>query len=331
MTRISENQLARSLLVDIARNREQYSRFSQELATGYKVIDPGDSKFAGTIARYRESLDRLAGHRTRAEAVTGQLAFQDNILSQANEILVRANELATQGANETVGVQVRAQMAEEVFELRAHLVSLANSKYQGRYVFGGLDDGDEPFGASTYGNPASGPASERWIYDDTTAEPANGLSRSVNITDDLRIVVTKPGDQIFSNALAALERLGRALAGFQTLPPTGLPDGTGAALNLPTDISLQTQEIQSSINFLKKAREEDILPERVTIGAGLRRLQTALSLIDLTETDAKETLSKLQDADIAESGTGLQQAQIALEVSYQVTTQALQLNILRFL
>ncbi len=331
MTRISENQLARTLLVDIARNREQYARFSQELATGYKVVDPGDSRFSGTIAQYRETLDRLAGHKRRAESVTGVLAFQDNALAQANEILVRANELATQGANETIGVAVRAQMAEEVFELRNHLVSLANSQYQGRYVFAGVDDDDAPFGASTYTNPATGAASERWVYDDTTVEVGNARTRSVNITDDLQIAVAKPGDALFSNALAGLERLGRALAGFQTLPSTGLPDGTGAAFNLPTELSLQTQEIQGSIDFIKQARERDIIPERVSVGAGLRRLQTALSLIDLTQTDATEALSKLQDADIAASGTGLQQAQTALEVSYSVTTRALQLNILQFL
>lgn len=331
MTRISENQLARTLLVDIARNREQYGKFSQELATGYKVTDPGDSRFAGTIAQYRESLDRLAGHKRRVDTVTGTLSFQDNVLSQANEILVRANELATQGANETIGVAVRAQMAEEVFELRNHLVSLANSQYQGRYVFAGADDADAPFGASTYTNPATGSASERWVYDDTATEPGNALSRSVNVTDDLSIEVAKPGDAIFSNSIAALERLGRALAGYQTLPAGGLPDGTGAAFNLPTELNLQTQEIQSSINFIKQARENDIIPERVSVGAGLRRLQTALSLIDLTETDAKEALSKLQDADVAESGTNLQQAQTALEVSYSVTTRALQLNILQFL
>jgi flagellar hook-associated protein 3 FlgL len=333
MTRISENQVARALLADIADNRGRVNRFSREVSTGLKAIDPGDSKFAGTIAQYRETLDRIAGHKQRVETVKATLAFQDNVLTQVNDILVRGRELATQAANETVGPEVRSQMSREVFELRDHLVTLANSKNQGKYVFAGTDDDDAPYGQAAYALPLTGDAGERWIYDDTTvnADLGNADSRSVNVTDDLSIVVSKPGSSIFSNGIYALERLGRALAGYETLPASGQPDGTGAAYSLPTDTGRQTAAIQDAITLLTNAREQDVIPERVGVGASLRRLDTASSLLDLTETDAKEALAKLQEADIAESGSNLQQAQTALEVSYTITSRLLNLSILDYL
>jgi len=331
MTRISENQISRALLSDIADNRQRVNRASREVSTGYKVIDPGDSKFAGTIAQYRESLDRIAGHKQRVESVKSILAFQDNVLTQTNDILVRGRELATQAANETVGPEVRNQMSREVFELRDHLITLANSKNQGKFVYAGMDDDDAPYGAAAYAVPLTGAAGQRWVYDDASAEPENGLSRSVNVTDDISVVVSKPGSGIFNNGIYALERLGRALAGYETLPASGQPDGTGAAYNLPTDTARQTAAIQDAINQLTQAREQDVIPERVGVGASLRRLDTAASLLDLTETDAKEALAQLQEADIAESGTNLQQAQTALEVSFTVTSRLLNLTILDYL
>ena len=332
MTRISENQLRNSLLLEIQKNRERYSKFSEQISTGYMVVNPGDSTNSGVIEQYQQLLARIEGHSKRVSGVQGFLAFQDNALQQANDLIVRAKELAAQGANETLGPSVRAQMAGEVWQIRDHLVSLANSKYQGNYVFAGLDDDDAPFGANTYTDtPAtSGAVSQRWVYDDTTTltgEPGNALSRSINITDDLTIVVNKPGDQIFSNALEALEVLGRALAGYST----NTVAGTGTAYDLPDELNLQTASIQSALDLLETARSSDILPERVSVGALQRRLETAESLIGLAKTDAQEVLNDLQNADLAEASTGLQQAELALQASFSVTNRVINLSILDFL
>ncbi len=332
MTRISENQLRNSLLLEIQKNRERYSTFSDQIASGYKVKNPGDSTNSGVIEQYQQLLGRIDGHSKRVSGIQGFLAFQDNALQQANDLVVRAKELAAQGANETLGPTVRAQMAEEVWQIRDHLVSLANSKYQGNFVFAGLDDDDAPFGANSYTDtpPTTGSMSQRWVYDDTssvTGEPGNGLSRSVNITDDLTIVVNTPGDQIFSNALEALEVLGRALAGYST----NTTAGTGTAYTLPGQMNLQTSAIQNALGLLETARSNDILPERVSIGARQTRLDTAQSLIELAKTDAQEVLNDLQNADLAEASTGLQQAELALQASFTVTNRVINLSILDYL
>lgn len=331
MTRISENQTARGVLYQIYQNRKAYAKFSNEVSSGLKVVDPGDSRFSGTIAQYRETLQRIEGHRSRIKAIEGVLSFQDNTMTQMAELLVRAREVAAQAGNEINGPDVRAQMAKEVWELRDQVISLANSKYQGKYVYGGLDDDDAPFGAAAYTEPASGRASERWVYDDTTIEPGNALTRSVNITEDLSIIVNTPGSQLFSNAIFALERLGRALEGYRTEPATGAPDGTGTAFVLPDELAQQTDAIENAMDLLEQARVRDIMPERVSLGARLKRLQTADALLDLTKQDAEAVLAELQAADIATSATNLTQAQTALEASYTVNSRILTLTILDFL
>lgn len=331
MTRIAENTLAHGLLVELTSNRERLNKYSNEVASGLKVVDPGDSRFSGTISQYRNLLQRLEGDKTRAEAVKGTLGFQDNIMTQVSDLLVRAQEIATQGSNETLGTPTRAQLAVQVFDLRDQLVTFANSKYQDRYVFAGKDDDDAPFGAQTYTNATTSAAGQRWVYDDTSTEPDNGQSRSVNITANVSVVTNQPGNAIFSNALAALERLGRALEGYRTTPASGTPDGGGTAYNMPTDIHEQTRDIQGTIDLLNNARANEIEPVRVSIGARLTRLDAASSLIDVSQTDAQTVLNKLQNADTAESATNLSEAENALQASYTVTSRILSLNILSYL
>lgn len=328
MTRITERHLARSLLTDIQRNRESVNRYSQELSSGYAVAVPGDSSSSGTVAQFRETLEKISGYKKRISTVTSMLSLQDEVSSQANEIMIRAKEIATQAASETNDASNRAQLANEIWQLRDQLATLANTQYQGRYIYGCADDDDPPFDPLTYTAPASGNASVRYSFD---AESGTSDTRQVKITDDLTITVNTPADELFGNAIAALERLGRALDGYATEPATGTPDGSGDAFNLPGETALQTAAIQDAINLIETARTTDIMPERVELGGKLKRLEGALSVLEMTEVNAKSVLARLQDSDYAESATNLTQAQTALQASLTVTTQVLGLSILDYI
>lgn len=332
MTRIAENQLARSVLSDIRENRSRYDKYSNEVSSGLKVTDPGDSKFSSTIVQYRQTLGRIESHKTRISAVKAQISFQDNVVQQASEMLVRAKELATQAANEVMGSDQRAQASKEVMAIRDQLVNLANSRYQGKYVFGGADDTNQPYNkAVNYTVPASGSLSERWVYDSAATDPASALTRTVNVTDDVSVDVNTPGNEIFDRAIQGLERLGRAMGGYRTTLTSGAPDGGGTAYTLPADMSEQSKAITDAMDFVEKARQEDVMPERVSLGARLSRLGSAESMLELTKADAEQVLNNLQNADYATSATNLSQAQTALEASYTVSSRILKMTILDYL
>jgi len=221
-------------------------------------------------------------------------------------------------------------MAEEIFALRDQIVSLANSKFGGRFIYAGAADDQPAFSPTTaFTNPASGPASVRYAY---TTNSGNNLTRSVGVSDNLSVKVNTAGSAVFQNAIFAMERLGRAMAGFRTNPaPPAAPDGSGTAFTFPQDFQQQTQDIQASLDLIETARQQDVMTERVNLGGRLTRVQTAKSILDLTKTNTTTVLSSLQDADITESATKLTQAQTALQASLQITGTLLNQSILNFL
>jgi flagellar hook-associated protein 3 FlgL len=255
------------------------------------------------------------------------LQFQDNVVAQATEIITRAKELAQQGANETLNDQSRMQLAEEVFQLRDQMANLANSTYQSRYVYSGVDDNDPPFDQKTYDKPVTGDATVRWEFD---GDPGKELSKAVRVTDEISVSLNTPADELFGGSMEALERLGRALAGYATEPTTGTPDGTGEPYSFPDDFHVQTADIKKAIDLLNEARDKDLVPERVTLGGRLRRLETGQALMELTKNSSKEVLSRIQDADETETAANLQQAQTALQASYSITAKILRLTILDY-
>ena len=329
MTRVTESQLARGLINEITRNKVQVDKYSNEVSTGIKVTNPGDTDNAGTLSQFQYSISQIKGNQERIKGIKGSLEYQDNVLASTLDLITRAKEIATQGANETVGSTIRAQMAEEVLQIRDHIASFANSTYQGRYIFAGNDNDDPPYDQNGY---TSGPlltnGSKYYKYDN---EFGTANSRTVTLSDDVSITVNTPGNKIFDTAMQAVERLAQALKGSSLGPATGNPDGTSTAYTFPTDYKTQTDEIRKTIDLLNTASATDIQVERVSLGGRLRRLDTASSILNLSQISTEDSITNIQTADIAESATNLNQAKTALDASYAVTTKVLGVSILDYI
>jgi flagellar hook-associated protein 3 FlgL len=308
----------------ILANRQLVDRYSNEVSTGIKARDPGDTSLAGTISQLRQNLDKAEGYKKVLSSTTSFIEYQDSIMNQMNELLVRLKEIGTQAANETNGNITRSQMAEEVYQIRDHMTTLANSTYQGRYIYAGAADNDPPYERTTYTDtPAtSAPISDRWFFD---PEPGTGSLRTIQLTDDLQMTVNSPGNTLFDTAIQAAETMARAMSGYST---TGT---TGTAYNFPTDLPLQSQAIRTAIDLADVAREQQIIPERVALGGKLRRIETAESLLRMSKQNSEDVLGRLQNADEAESASALALAQNALQASYTATSLILRLSIMDFI
>lgn len=327
MRRVSQNQSTTQLVANTMENKRRLADLSNQLTTGLKVSKPSDSADAGTISRYQQQVAKSDSYINTISQAKSFLEFQDNVMSSANEILIRAKELAQQGANETLSGTSREQIAQEVYQLRDQMANLANSSYQGRYVYSGTDDKTPPYNETTYTEPASGSQNVKYDFD---AQPGRQVSKTVQITDQIKVSLNTPADKLFGTSLEALERLSRALGGYKTLPASGAPDGTGGAYTQPDDLHQQTADIKTCIDMLNTARDTQIIQERVTLGGRLKRLETGSALLDLTKNTAKEVLSRIQDADETETAANLQQAQTALQASYSITAKVLRLTILDY-
>ena len=328
MIRISQNQSTRDLISNTLENKRRVAEYANQLTSGVRVFKPSDSVDAGSISRYQQQIAKIDSYSNAIAQAKSFLDFQDQIVSQANDILVRAKEVAQQGANETLNETSRAQLAQEIFQIRDQMASLANSTYQGKYVYGGSDDDDPPYDQLTYTEPVTGDANKRYVFDN---EGGTSTGKTIRVTDEISVALNTKADTLFGTSLQALERLARSLAGYTTTPSTGTPNGGGAAYTFPTDFHTQTQDIKASIDLLDFARDKEIIPERVSIGGRLRRIETGQALLDLSKNSAKEVLSRLQDADETEAASNLQQAQNALQASYSVTAKVLRMTILDYI
>lgn len=287
MTRISENQVFNRMMFHVLNNRERTNDFSEEIASGVKVHVPGDSKRSATIAQFETTLAKVEDYGQRAAQVVGMMSFQEDTLEQASEVLIRAQEIAQQGANETLSETERALLAQEAFELREHMVNLANSKYLGRYVFSGAADDTPAYSRDVDYVTGNGLGVYNYTYNNN---PGSTLTRSVQVTDSLSVTINTRGDTIFDNAIQTLETLGRSLDGFATNTADATDVVGNAAYVFPADYQQQTQDIAATIDALKNAQDSDVMIERTNIAGRLRRIDTAASVLEASLTVTTQLL-----------------------------------------
>ncbi len=326
-TRISTSQYIQGFIGQVYDTRNKLEQVRGEISSGIKVSNPSDDPGrSGTIVNLQAVSQRVDKHLQRVGAAKDLLQIQEQTVNSSNDVLIRAQELAAQAANGTYTPEVRAQMSEEIFQLREQLVSLANTKHNGVYIYGGTDDGDQPFDANStfYPTPATGNPLARLHYqlDSAVTSPGQDDTRNVRISDTESIRINTPARDVFYDAINAVERLGRAMAGFRTdlidADSDGViddpnPAGTHLAYTFPGDTNLQVQAIRDAINSINAAKRSNIETELSSIGARTNRLDQTESILATLKENTEVARSSIQDTDIFEASSKFSNLQTTLE------------------
>ena len=94
---------------------------------------------AATIQRLKSILSKQDSYQSSLDTIKARLQGEDTTLKSASDLLVRAKEIAVQGANDTLNPADRKSLGTELQALRDQLLSLANTRDSNGNI---LADGD---------------------------------------------------------------------------------------------------------------------------------------------------------------------------------------------
>lgn len=318
-TRISSTQSMANFIAQMFTTRTQIDKTQNEMTSGIKLDSPSDDPGgAGIVSQYQTTLNRLSGQKSRISYVTGYMSQEETTMSSAEDLVTRLKEIATQASNETQSSDTRKALAAEAFEIRDALVGLADTKYQGRYLYGGAADDTAPYSevlpsGTGYVPPGTAgstdPASKRYAYYTGTG---SDQTRDVVISDSDSVRINSTG-KMFQQAIGQAEILGRALEGYSTdVDANGVPTGTGTTYTFPADFHNQTAAITKTIDGLTSAAQT-IVNEHTDLGGRMNRLTQASDIIDGVKSATEQARSDLQDADPFETASKLSNLQFGLQ------------------
>jgi flagellar hook-associated protein 3 FlgL len=136
--RIATSTVYDSQFVQIDNLYAQYQQESNELSTGKSLNYPSDDPtvIAQDLAvRADNSVQTQVGKNLTN--LSDQLTTVDGALSTLTNILQSARSLAVEGAQDSITPAQQQQIATQVDQLLQETVGIANTQYDGKYVFAG--------------------------------------------------------------------------------------------------------------------------------------------------------------------------------------------------
>lgn len=170
-------------LLDLQRNKERISLLQDQIATGKRIVRiSSDPSGAALILDFQTSIDRNTEYLKQGDAAGSFLSSTETVLTSVSSHMLRLFELGTQALIGNVGASGRAAIAQEVDGVRTALISLANSKEQGKYLFSGTMTLTQPF---------SGPAAGPIVY------AGNGGAIDLEVSSSFTVPTNVPGNTAF--------------------------------------------------------------------------------------------------------------------------------------
>lgn len=297
-----------TMLNYIQSNQSRYYTVAEEAASGTKLDKPSDDPTAAKIVLgINSTLNRLGSYTDNIKTAQNELNVLDDTLTSITTSLSSANDLAVQAANGTYSDTDMDNMKIQVDQIIQNITDLANTQYNGNYIFSGTNTSTEAFTTATDGSIT---------YNGT---PQTGdYQRNVQISDGVSATINTTGDKLFGSYKAADDK--------------GTPDtsddvpasGTGILGTLKTLSAALGKHDKTAVKGCLSGLTtgmDTVSTERTKFAAVTQRFSMTTTSITSTTTNLKSYRSELQDTDLAEVATELSSAKLALQASMSVSSQ----------
>lgn len=260
--------------LDQAQANEQ--QLTSELSSGVRVTSLGtDPVASGENVLLLNQMQQDDTFTQSSSMVTGQLQVADSALGSVVSQLTQAISLATSANNGTMNASDVKSIGSQISGILDEVQSLANSSYQGQYIFSGGKTSTAPFSTSSTTSPAvttySGDQNVNYL------ETPNGQKIQLNV----------PGSQIFSAA--------GSNSVFGTLNNL-IADYSSGTVNT-TQAASDTTALSTALNFVSQ--------QRVTIDNSITQLTAASDAVSNEKTQLTGVQTNLMQADVAKVSTQL--------------------------
>lgn len=136
--RISLNMLYDNFVSNMNKSTYKLMELNKMASSQKKINKPSDDPVgAGRVLDYRDSIASLKQYESNVDTAKGWLGQADETLMQVNNVLIRAKEIAEQGATGTLNAEQREILSFEARQLFDQMINLANTRFEGKSIFAG--------------------------------------------------------------------------------------------------------------------------------------------------------------------------------------------------
>lgn len=357
--RVSDKMNQNQFLSNIQKNRTELSSLQNQAATMKRINKPSDDPIGAAKAlQNRTENKNLEQFDRNILFARSFLENSESTLSQLGEAVVRAKELAMQGASDTNGGVPRQMISEEVSQIYNSVVEMSNRRFGERYIFGGYQTTEAPFtkagefrgdnGQIQIQNhkgqflPMNLSGSQIFLGEDLGYEGAIKrqweVPKTLEELQDYKISEVQKEIEQDVQSEDMIEMRGPASVGrvqrlSETDPVSGQAGANIFSLITTLEAALRTNDkvsIQSVLEPLDQALNQINLA-RAEVGGRLNQMNATSDGIQKTIVENKAQNSLIEDADLFKVMTDLNKSDTALKATLETSNKIMSQSLLDFL
>ena len=262
--------LRSGLLAALDRVDANQQKVLNQLSSGVRIQTPADDP-AGAAALVEVQSEDAANQQyvSNTQTMQSQMQAADSALNSVGEALNRAVSLGVQGGDGTLSDSDRNAIANELTGIQSQLLELANSSFQGNYLFAGTAVSTTP-----YVSDASSPTGI--CYQGNTA------ANQVEVGHNYWIQSNVPGSSIFGDGTdGVFKAISDLISAVQT----------------NTGVDTATTEIGNMIGQISTAR--------VQYGNGMDQLYSSEGILNNDHVQLQQQINNLSATDMAQAASDL--------------------------
>ena len=304
--KISTSQLFDNSVNQMNRQQSKIAEMQAKLASGKQIVKPSDdSEKSAVIQRLQTAIDRQSVYERSLDTAENRLASEESALMTSERILQRIRQLAVQSNTDTLSVDDKEILANEITSLSEELLSLANTQdANGNYVFAGSNVQAKAFDVNADGDI---------IYQ------GDKTQTSVDISDQRRLVLNRAGDEVFASVDRVVDGDTQNISFFKVIDDfaQALATDDEDALNLGLEeISSITEGMGASI---------------ADLGSRISTVNNQREILEDTNLRYQDLLSNAQDLDYATAVTKLSAELLSLEAAQASFAKISQLSLFNYI
>lgn len=293
--RVTENIIASALLLNVNNNREQITKLQSQLASGKRVLKPSDDpqatdsilRLQTVLNKNEQYLKNVADSQAVMEESSAALDGFASVMQDVRDELVRASNGSRQDS-----LKIHADRLDQ---LLTQAVEIANTKFNGKYIFGGTNTLQAPFALAADHSAVT--ANPNGITGTIAYDVAEGSTQTVNIDGQEAF----KGTQFFDTIIQLRDKLASG-----QFPAVGDVESVNAIV-------------------------EHVLGKSSKAGSILQGLDAMHMHLEEQQNQLRSLLSIEQDTDVAQATLQLKHNELMLDAALNTGARILPKSLLDFL
>lgn len=320
--RLTNNMIMRKYMANLNTSLTTLNNLNEQVSSGMKFSKMSEDPATALKAfQVRRNLSQITLYKSNVLDIQNSLSDIEFSISNLNTTLSDINVQIIQGRTGTYNASDKIVIANTLKDMQQQILEISNSKFSGKFIFGGPNVMQPPFTLGT---------DNKLLYNGVDVDTGTFTNEAIYVDIGLGLSTDTAGNIIPQSAF------NKSHPGSELLG-TGV-DADGISNNLYNVVGeiakmFETNDLTNIDKYVNKFSKnvEEVMVQYANVGEKSKSLEYLSNRLDTDENNALHKQNDLEAVDLAKSILDFKNQEMSYNAALQMGAKILQLSLVDYL